>query len=270
MARVLLVFWLIFYSVRYRTKPWNFFQLNESYFNRDKNIFSKLDLDKHIPKKWRLDQVIDDGEVVPRFPVYVKPEWGQNSHGVGVASNIDELNTLRQARGNKNVDYILQEAAKEKREYEFFYIRSTANLSDFDVISLTETVNSSSDSLVVNGIYNSDSIYKVVDREFSAVERAMLWKSFGSIGCFYIARVGVKANSLDDLFNGSFHVIEVNIFLPMPLMLLDKEVRIKEKHQFIRSSMKASAKLAANVNVRGIDRSPIFFKQLVAHYRVKQ
>jgi hypothetical protein len=270
MARVLLIFWLIFYTVRYRTKPWNFFQLNESYFNRDKNIFSKLDLDNHIPKQWRLEQVIDDGRIAPSFPVFVKPEWGQNSHGVGIASNLDELKNLRQTRRDTDVNYLLQEAAKEKREYEFFYIRSTSDLSDFDTISLTETVNKSDEILVVNGINNNDSVYREVGSGLSADERATLWKMFGSIGCFYIARVGVKANSLSDLLSGDFHVIEVNIFLPMPLVLLDKRIKVKEKHQFIRKSMKASAKLAAKVNVSGAERCPIFFKQLVAHYKVKE
>lgn len=270
MARVLLVFWLIFYTVRYRTKPWNFFQLNEFYFNRDKNIFSKLDLDNHIPKQWRLEQVVDDGEIVPSFPVFVKPEWGQNSHGVGIANNFDELNKLRQTRRDKDIDYLLQDAATEKREYEFFYIRSTSNLSDFDTISLTETVNKSDETLVVNGINNNDSVYREVGSGLSEGERETLWEMFGSIGCFYIARVGVKANSLGDLLSGDFHVIEVNIFLPMPLVLLDKLIKVKEKHQFIRRSMKASAKLAAKVKVSGADRCPIFFKQLVAHYKVKE
>jgi len=270
MARVLLIFWLIFYTVRYRTKPWDFFQLNEFYFNRDKNIFSKLDLDNHIPKQWRLAQVVDDGKIVPRFPVFVKPEWGQNSHGVGIANNLDELNNLRQTRRDTDVNYLLQEAAKEKKEFEFFYIRSTSDSSDFDTLSLTETVNKSDETLVVNGINNKDSVYREVGNELSAGERATLWKQLGSIGCFYIARVGVKANSLDDLLFGSFHVIEVNIFLPMPLMLLDNRIRVREKHQFIRRSMKASAKLAAKVNVSGAERCSIFFKQLIAHYKVKE
>lgn len=95
MLRSLLVFWFIFYSLRYRTKPWNFFQLNHTYFNKGKNIFSKMDLDRHIPYQWGLKQYLDDGKIVPEFPVFVKPEWGQNSHGVGVALDINELNALR-------------------------------------------------------------------------------------------------------------------------------------------------------------------------------
>lgn len=270
MARVWLVFWLIFYSVRYRTKPWNFFQLNESYFNREKNIFSKLDLDEYIPNQWRLQQVVDNGKIIPQFPVFVKPEWGQNSHGVAIANNLDELNTLRQMRGGNGVEYILQEAASETREYEYFYIRSATDLCEFEIFSLTETVNASDETLIVNGINNKDSVYRDVGHGLSTTEITRLWEMFGSLGCFSIARVGVKANSLDDLLSGAFHVVEVNIFLPMPLVLLDTSLTVMEKHQFIRSSMNASAKLAAKVNVSGADRCPIFFRQLIAHYKVKE
>jgi hypothetical protein len=270
MIRSLLVFWLIFYSVRYRTKPWNFFQLNHTYFNKEKNIFSKLDLDDHIPSRYLLNQVLDDGKIVPEFPVFVKPEWGQNSHGVGIARNRDELNVLRQKRGNIKVAYLLQEAAKETREFEFFYIRRADNPGDYAVVSLTETVNKSKEPLVINGINNHDSVYTDVDSLLSKEQQATLWETFSSIGCFYFARVGVKANSLEDLVAGAFHVVEVNIFLPMPLILLDNSKRLRDKLQFIHQSMEAAAKLAAKVTFSGTERCPIFFKQLVAHYKVKE
>ncbi|MFT5699476.1 MAG: hypothetical protein ACI8ZB_002336 [Desulforhopalus sp.] len=270
MARFLLIFWLIFYSLRYRTKPWNFFQLNHTYFSREKNIFSKLDLDSHIPEKWRLGQWIDDGHSIPEFPVFVKPEWGQNSHGVGVARNRAELNDLRANRRDNNVAYLMQEAAAENREFEFFYIRRVDNLDDYEMISLTETINTGKDDLVVNGINNDDSVYRDVDCDLDDKQRAKLWQIFNPIGCFYIARVGVKANSIAELLEGAFHVVEVNIFLPMPLVLLDDRISKRDKHRFIRRAMKGAAKLAAKVDVSGAERCSIFFKQLIAHYKVKE
>ena len=270
MLRSLLVFWLIFYSLRYRTKPWNFFQLNHTYFNKGKNIFSKLDLDRHIPAQWRLQQCLDDGEIVPEFPLFVKPEWGQNSHGVGIAQDINELNALRGKRKETSVAYLLQEAAKEEREFEFFYIRRAENLIEYETISLTETINSSNETLVVNGINNVDSVYRDLDCDLSDEQRSALWRIFSSIGCFGIARVGVKANSLADLIEGSFHVVEVNIFLPMPLILLDKQKSLSAKVRFIRRAMKGAAKLASKVDISGPKRCPIFYKQLVAHYKVKE
>lgn len=270
MVRFLLVFWLIVYSLRYRTRPWNFFQLNHTYFNRVKNIFSKLDIDDHIPARWRLYQIVDDGSVVPEFPVFVKPEWGQNSHGVGLAKNIDELNKLRRQRKGKGVDYLLQQAATEVREFEFFYVRSVENPDRYAIISLTETVNTSDETLVVNGINNNDSLYKDIMYQLSDADKETLWTRFSTIGCFYIARVGVKANSIENLVAGDFHVVEVNIFLPMPLLLLDVSKSRSEKLEFIQTSMRASAQLAAKVDLSKTRRRPIFFKKLIAHYKVKE
>lgn len=270
MIRSLLVFWLIFYCLRYRTRPWNFFQLNHRYFNTGKNIFSKLDLDSCIPRQWRLQQRLDDGRVVPEFPVFVKPEWGQNSHGVGVAKDITELNALRAKRKNTSVAYLLQEAAKEEREFEFFYIRRAKNLDTYETISLTETVNTSDKTLVVNGINNEDTVYRDVGCGLDEAQWAALWRNFSPIGCFPIARVGVKAHSLQELIDGSFHVLEINVFLPMPLALLDGKKSLLEKVHFIRLAMKGAAKLASKVDLGGSKRCPIFFKQLVAHYKVKE
>lgn len=86
---------------------------------------------------------------------------------------------------------------------------------------------------------------------------------------FRIARVGVRANSIEELLAGNFHVIEVNIFLPMPLVLLDSQRSWAEKHRFIRESMKGAARLAGN-GFRPKKRYPIFFRQLIAHYKVKE
>jgi hypothetical protein len=63
--------------------PWRFFKLNSQFYNTKLKIFSKLDMDKRLPEQWKLTQYIDDGTVQPaHFPVFVKPEWGQNSKGV--------------------------------------------------------------------------------------------------------------------------------------------------------------------------------------------
>lgn len=271
MLRPLLVFWLILYSLRYRTKPWNFFQLNSKHFNRDKNIFSKLDLDDHIPVKWRLHQIIDDGSVIPEFPVYVKPEWGQNSHGVQVAKNLSDLQHYRMRRGKKKneVAYLLQQVAPGIREFEFFYVRAATDLDSYAVCSLTETVNSSGNKLVVNGVHNRDSRYLDLAEKIGEKALGDLWNMLGSIGLYNIARIGMRADSLEELLAGNFSIIETNIFLPMPLMLLDEKVRFSKKYQFIKKSMRASALLAATGHWKEARREPIFFRKMIAHYKVK-
>ncbi len=269
MLRPLLVFWLITYSLRYRIRPWNFFQLNCDYFNGEKNIFSKLDLDQHIPWQWRLLQLVDDGEIVPEFPVFVKPEWGQNSHGVLLANNLAELNLARRRRSFKNVMFLLQEAATEKREFEVFYVRLPEDPESAGVLSVTETVNRSGALLPVNGINNGDSVYIDRTEMFRESDLQDLWSMIKSIGFFRIGRVGLRADSIRKLLEGKFHVIEVNIFLPMPLILLDENVSWAKKHRFIRTSMKEAARMASTCG-QPKKRYPIFFRQLIAHYKVKE
>jgi hypothetical protein len=269
MLRPLLVFWLITYSLWYRIRPWNFFQLNSDYFNGEKNIFSKLDLDQYIPRRWRLCQLVDDETIVPEFPVFVKPEWGQNSHGVVLVNNLVELNTARSKRSVKNVMFLLQEAATETREFEIFYVRLPEDSERAAVLSVTETINRSGALLPVNGINNMDSIYFDKTDKFSESDLQTLWSLIKSIGFFRIGRVGLRADSIRELLEGKFHVIEVNIFLPMPLVLLDENISWAKKHRFIRKSMKEAARMASTCG-QPKKRYPIFFRQLIAHYKVKE
>jgi len=269
MLRPLLIFWLIVYSIRYRTRPWNFFQLNSAYFNGNKNIFSKLDMDQIIPARWQLHQVVDNIETNPEFPVFSKPEWGQNSHGVARAENEVELQGIRERRATEEVTFLLQEAATEGREFEVFYVRLTEDIDQFAVLSITETVNRSSEHLPVNGVRNRDTYYRDRTDEYTENELLVIWKMMNEIGSFKIARVGLKANSKEDFLQGTFHVIEVNVFLPMPLMLLDNLQSWSTKHSFVQKSMRSAARLVKN-RVRQGRRYPIFWKQLVAHYKVKE
>jgi hypothetical protein len=270
MIRPLLVFWLILYSFRYRTRPWNFFQLNSSYFNVRKNIFSKLEIDSYIPDKWLLEQRADTGGVVSGFPLFVKPEWGQNGHGVRVVRDQAELDRYRKKCVGRNATYLLQEPAAGKIEYEFFYIRDADNQDNCTILSLTETLNTSGEHLVVNSVLNKNTTYQDLTEQLGQHKLELFWQMIKEVGCFRIARIGMRADSIEDLVRGKFKIIEINIFLPMPLVLLDHDIRFTQKHLFIKKSMNAAARLG-KIAVKGIQqREPIFLKKLVAHYRVKE
>jgi hypothetical protein len=63
--------------------PWYYFQINAEWYNKKKGFYSKIDMDARIPKKWRLKQGYFDKNNLPEtFPVFLKPEWGQNSNGI--------------------------------------------------------------------------------------------------------------------------------------------------------------------------------------------
>lgn len=268
MIRISLIFWLIVYCIRQRVVPYHFFQLNSDYFNSTKNIFSKLDMDRHIPKKWRLNQSENDGRSVSTLPVFLKPEWGQNSHGVYFIRNTSDLREARKQRIVKKTAYLLQEVAWEAKEYEIFYIRSSEDSQSYGVFSVTEVKNSGHSDPVINGVHNKHSSYHDITADLTTAEQNVLWEMVKNVGDFRIARVGLRANSKQELLAGNFHIIEVNIFLPMPLILLDEGVSFSTKYRFVKKSMALAARLIANLP-RKESRQAIFFKQLIAHYRVK-
>ncbi|MFT7675255.1 MAG: hypothetical protein ACI845_003676, partial [Gammaproteobacteria bacterium] len=92
------------------TKPCKYFQLNSEIFNDDKGIFSKIEIDQLVPEKWRLEQVYDDGVKLPRsYPVFVKPEWGQNSSGIFRADDETSLHQIRKKIKSSKIQHLIQE-----------------------------------------------------------------------------------------------------------------------------------------------------------------
>ncbi|MFT5559869.1 MAG: hypothetical protein ACI9RZ_002357, partial [Sphingobacteriales bacterium] len=61
LTRITLVVSYILYCIRFAVAPWKYFQLNANYFNEQRNLFSKLDMDARIPIQWRLVQCMDMG-----------------------------------------------------------------------------------------------------------------------------------------------------------------------------------------------------------------
>ena len=276
MIRLLLVYWYIIHCVRLKTFPGNFFQLNASYFNTTKGIFSKLDIDRCIPERWRLSQDPLAEDFTPTsWPVFLKPEWGQNSHGI---MRIDSLKNLRKTQAEittaakprqafANVNYIVQEAAPGLREFEVFYIRSHVDMQKYALISVTEVLNSCMDRYPINGIHNKCTAYKDRSAEFSKPDLDVLWNFFSEICAYRIARVSLRADSIKDILTGNFRIIEINIFLPMPLFLLDKNITWPQKNAFIKKSMLLTARLTKGLANTGKKQS-IFFKKLLAHYKL--
>ncbi|WP_022942062.1 hypothetical protein [Psychromonas hadalis] len=269
LIRLSLVFTYIFYCIRLRVAPWCYFQLNAPYFNEQRDLFSKLDMDKRIPEQWLLEQYMDLGTHDPSiYPVFVKPEWGQNSQGVVRVDNLLQLNVLRQQRTSRHPFYLIQQAASESREFELFMIPATHDLQQFSTLSVTETCNRSGEKLPVNGIYNQDSYYKNCASQLTESQLQKIWDHLKQMGNYRIARYGVRANSLDDLIAGHFHVVEINLYVPMPLLLLVENVTLKEKRQFINRNMKQLVLVTQAIPDSQLTKS-VFFKKLRVAHRLK-
>ncbi len=251
--------------IRIGVKPWQYFQLNSSYFNDAKRIYSKLDIDQYIPDQWRLQQsLIDDVDPLD-FPVFIKPEWGQNSYGIQRIDNRNEFDALD--IDSLKGDTLVQQAAPGKHEYEIFYIRSVDH-NQPAVLKVIETKNDQSSAYPINGIFNPNTYY--FDRSDGLTESELenIWSMLGKIGHFRFARVCLRADSMAAFLASAFHIVEINLFAPMPLNLLARNASPEINSAFIRQAMRALARITKTIP-REQKSKNVFRNTIAMHYKVK-
>lgn len=269
LIRILLVLSYIAWCFRFRIAPWKYFQLNANYFNEDLDLFSKLDMDALIPSQWRLPQFADQAGLFPEsYPVFIKPEWGQNSQGIVRADNEQQLIKHRQTRQKNSPRYLIQAAAKGQREFEIFYIPGAKTDRSSAIISITETCNSSGDKMPINGINNADTSYQSCMSQLSEQQVKKIELIFSSIGDFRIARYCARADSLEALLDEQFSIVEINVYVPMPLTLLVNRISFKSKLKFVFLSMKQLALVTKDIPDSQVVKS-IFFKKLQSAHVLK-
>jgi len=267
--RLSLIFWYIFYCLKNRINPWLFFQLNIDYYNEKKGLFSKLELDALIPDKWRLKQYRDEGEIKPeKFPVFHKPEWGQNAYGIRRFDNISDFENRHLNMRQTKTSYLVQEAAPGKKEFEVFYIRDTENDDKFSVLTITLVSNQQKITNPISSVRNSNTQYHNITQQIPIQRQQGIWNHFNQIGHFKIARVGLRADSINDILTGNFKIFEINLFTPMPINLLDDKETLNRKMLFIKKTMSALANITKLVIVHQ-KYQPVFFNKLIKHYRLK-
>ncbi|PKH87293.1 hypothetical protein [Colwellia sp. Bg11-28] len=260
--RILLILSYVVSCIRLCVKPWYYFRLNAPYFNESKGLFSKLDIDRLIPNQWRVEQWVDDGTREPtEFPVFVKPEWGQNSRGISRADNLMQMQQLRLQRKASNMRYLVQEAARGAIEFEIFTIANHQNLAKHAVLSVTQVNNTSSAKFPINGIYNETTQYHDITPKLSREQLEKISQHASAIGKFKISRLGVRANSIAALVAGEFEVIEINLFVPMPLVLLCQQRRTIDNIRFVFNAMYALANVTKQIP-KNQPHKAIFFRKL--------
>ena len=250
--------------IRIRTKPCKYFQLNSPCFNAKEGIFSKKEMDRLIPEKWRLQHVYDDEEdddsayKPENYPIFVKPEWGQNASGVFRADDAASLAKIRKITRQARTRYLIQQGASEKLEFEIFSILHHADKNRYAELTITETTNSS-ETNPVNSIYNPATAYRDITDKFSEPQKQALWELLGQIGRFGISRASLRADSIEQMLAGKFHVIEVNLFAPMPINMLDPKYSNSELWQMIRRYMLALARIT-KYRDQSLTEKPVFTK----------
>lgn len=238
---ILLIATYIFCCFRIATAPWRYWQLNARYFSVEQRIFSKLLLDELIPERWRLAQSIDSDSLEPTgYPVFLKPEWGRNGEGIHRVDDHAQLLQLRTKLHDHPKRYLMQEAAPGRREFEIFSIDTDQNDNHHDILTVTEAINDS-ERYPINSKHNRSTRYSDITASFTEQQLVKLGEYVSEVGEFGMCRLSVRANSLDDLAAGEFHIFEINLFSPMPINLLDRDTTWPHRLKFIRESMKALA-----------------------------
>ena len=261
--RLSLVFWYLWACLRYRVNPWNYFAINSPRFNWEKGIFSKLDMDALIPPALRLRQHYYDAGVLPRhYPVFLKPEWGQNSKGVVRGAGENAYRGFEKTAGRGKIPYIVQEAGPGRKEFEVYYLRQPGMKGKAAFLSVTEVVNCCEFHHPVNSIHNPCTRYREITPELPAARLDMIWQAVKGIGDFPMARVGIKADSWQAVTQGRFKVVEINLFLPMPLVLFTENISFLKKQMIILYTMHLAARLAKQAPAQHSGLK-VFFKKMM-------
>ena len=262
-----LIFYYIFWSIRLGIPPWYYFQINAEWYNKSKGFYSKIDMDARIPKKWRLEQgYLDKNNPPTTFPVFLKPEWGQNSNGIVKVDN--EQDFLNFNPTNEKIPYIVQYAAHEKQEYEIFYIRDAKNKACLSTLNIAQSLNHSGERYPVNGIHNKETSYQDITQDFCKKELGILQNHLQELPPFRITRIGLRADSKADLLLGFFHIIEINLFAPFPIHLLDNSISEKTKYKFIKDNMKHLVEVSKTTPKEHFNQF-VFLKKIIKHYQSK-
>ncbi|MYJ53141.1 MAG: hypothetical protein F4093_10930 [Gammaproteobacteria bacterium] len=244
-----------------RTRPWKYFQLNAPWFNLEKGIFSKLDLNVLFPAQWRLELDLLDAEFRPaRYPVWLKPEWGENANGVFCVGNETEYQQIKDRIVESGRSYVVQQAATGKREFELFTIQDCPDSESYAVFSITEVTNGTH-RYPVNGIYNPETSYHDISDRLQPDQKTQILEWIVKIGRFPISRLCVRADSIEDVVSGNFQIIEINLYTPMPIHLLDSRYSNRDCWSMIRHHMLALARATRNRD-RSRQEKPVYTRML--------
>lgn len=267
MLRFKLVLYVILNCIKRGTNPWYYFQLNANWFNNDKGIFSKLEIDQYIPEQWRLAQSALSSDYQPdTFPIFLKPEWGQNSNGIRKVDNAADWSAAL-AEIDHKLSYIVQTAASGTQEYEVFYVRDADDLDKFVMFSITKAENKENTEYPVNSINNSNTVYRDCTGEFDEQQQQQLWSMLSNIGEFRIARACCRCDDKAGLLAGEFQIVEINLFVPMPLKLMDPAISDKNKDRFLRIMGDNLSRLIKNIPADQPYKG-IFFRKWALHRKM--
>ncbi len=258
----------IFSCIKIKTKPCKYFQLNSPWFNLEKGVFSKFDLNAMFPEQWRLDIDNLQDEFQPnQYPVWLKPEWGENADGVYCALDEVEYQQIKNEVLQANRPYLVQKSATGEREFEIFLLWESSESMQPATFSITEAKNDE-ERRPVNGIYNPHTSYYDLTDQLDHDQQSKIRKYMESIGRFPISRLCVRTENIEEFTKGHFQIVEINLFTPMPIHLLDSRYTNRERWLMIRKLTMSLAKATRNRNPT-LKEKPVYTRMIQNHIRYR-
>lgn len=269
--RLQITLFFIYYCLKIRTNPWAFFQIHAHFFDVEKWIFSKYDIEQAIPEQWRLGSYrVNNSDTTEsilqhfELPLFWKPEWGQNAHGISYIESKNELKIFLKKSRWSDVGYVIQEACDYAKEYEICFSKDPDNLDTIVIHSLVEAENM--DGVHISSIH-AETRYKEVLHEIDMAQCETIAEHIESMWDLFVGRVGMRANSLQDIVDGNFKVFEINIFIPMPLKLLAYNVDQSQKDIFLHKWTQTLAGLTKQRPKHAYRE--VFLRKIWRHYKIK-
>ncbi len=174
-------------------------RLNQKYIAKSITFDAKDELPEII-------KLLESNEI--NFPFIIKPDIGERSKGVKYINNYKSLiNYLKGMKGK----LIIEEYIDKKEEYGILYVRAPHTssgtitsfaLKSFDFKKLPEEINFSKINKKTRYINLNAYITKDIVNLFDQIS--------SDINGFYFGRFDIKANSIIDIINGDFKIIELN------------------------------------------------------------
>lgn len=226
--------------IQLRVLPWRFFGINQHGIHPKKGVFCKSIIQNFIPPEYQLPLVTlgANEDIVSwqnkisslNYPVIIKPDLGQNSKHIHIAYNSEDKCISKQRK--IPVDFVAQQVATGI-EYDILFISNEVdkNYSLFSIVELSQP--NMQEKIPIHGIYQGTQ-YKEINHLIEPQKLRKFAQKIQTEFNFKFARIGVKAQSLDDLLNFNFKTIEVNLFLPLCLNVLDTSISEHKRISFLK------------------------------------
>lgn len=269
--RLQIVLYFVWYCLKIRTNPWFYFQVHARFFDEKKWMFSKYDIEQWIPKKWRLksEKITSTTTITSllanmSLPVFGKPEWGQNSHGVEYIETKKQLESFIKHAKSSEILNLIQSSSPYEKEFEICFTRDPHNQKKIKIWSFVESSNTRKSR--INSIHSGTEYMEYIDT-LDLWQLKQLEDYIAHFWDLQLGRVWVKANSIDNVIAWEFHVFEINIFIPLPLKMLAKNVKNSTKNIFLKDFTYALAQLTKQREKTKYKE--VFFRKIFLHYKIK-